>query len=166
MSRTFRTLLFACLPGLATISCANQAPRLYDFEDIEIFAAPFSEVWSVVHKHSQKRKWRIEKSEATATRAYLTTDWMTDDQKGGDYGSVGISLGKANQPLDSKTKEVAISIRIVSETKTTTRIKVTCLFRIQRSQRVRGSNQTMFGTSRGIVEQQILNTIRSKLATP
>ena len=111
----------------------------------------------------QTKKWQIEQTDKGVDRAYLTTGWTSDDQNGGDYGSVGISLGKGNKPLNENSREVAISIRVVSETKSTTRVKVSCLFRIQTSQGLSGTAQTMFGTSKGIVEDQILTTIRSRL---
>ena len=162
MSRTFRTLIFF-LPAALLCACANQAPRLYVFDDMEVFSAPFNEVWAIVESLSKKKKWQIEQTEKGVDRAYLTTGWTSDDQNGGDYGSVGISLGKGNKPLNEKTREVAISIRVVSQTKSTTRVKVSCLFRIQTSQGLSGTAQTMFGTSKGIVENQILTTIRSRL---
>ena len=93
----------------------------------------------------------------------MTTNWITDNQNGGDYGSVGISLGKGNKPLNDKTREVALSIRVVSESESTTRVKITCLFRIKTSAGHSGTAQSMFGTSKGIVENQILDTIRSRL---
>ncbi len=162
MSRVNRLLLVFLLP-LSMAACAGHSPRLYTFDDMEVYAAPYQEVWEVVDKLSKQRKWRIDESEVGEMQSYLATDWMTDRERGGDFGSVGISLGKGNKPLDDQTREVAINIRVVVETPSTTRVKVSCLFRIQTTQGQSGSNQTMFGTSEGIVEGQILDTIRSRL---
>ncbi|MEE2753687.1 MAG: hypothetical protein VX910_06860 [Candidatus Latescibacterota bacterium] len=112
---------------------------------------------------SKQKEWRIEKSNLGENRSYITTDWMSDNRNGGDYGSVGISLGKGNKPQNDKTKEVAISIRVVAETGSTTCVKVTCLFRVQTSQGQSRASQTMFGTSKGIVEGEILDTVRTRL---
>ena len=131
---------------------------------METYPASFDQVWQIVSDISDSKKWRIDESENTGSRAYIATDWMADTEHGGDYGSVGISLGQANKPLNDRTKEVAINIRVVSETATTTRVKITCLFRVQTSQGHSGTGQTMFGTSKGVVEEQLLNTIRSRLA--
>jgi hypothetical protein len=158
-----RILISVLLPLLLLTACANQAPRLYEFDDVEVFSAPYDEVWAIVDSMSKGRKWRLEESSLGADHSYLTTKWMPDLRKGGDYGSVGIALGKGNKPLNDKTREVAISIRVVSETKSTIRVKVTCLFRIQTSSGYTGASQTMFGTSKGIVEGEILNAIRSRL---
>lgn len=162
--RQHLTRVVLALLALTQIACAGHAPRIYDFEDMEVFPHEFDTVWSVVDTLSRSKKWRIEASEKASRRAYLTTDWMPDTDDGGDYGSVGISLGQANKPHNEKTREVAISIRVVSESATATRVKITCLFRIQTSQGHSGTGQTMFGTSRGVVEQRLLSTIRSRLA--
>ena len=164
MSRVFCFIRCSIIAVLLT-SCAGQAPRVYTFDDLETFPAPFEAVWGVVQSMSESEKWRIEDTQNNQGRAYISTDWMSDQKHGGDYGSKGIPLGKANNPLNDNTQEVAISIRVVSESATSTRVKVTCLFRIQTSKGVSGTGQTMFGTSKGIVEEHILTTIRSRLAT-
>ena len=163
MRRYLAIVICSALHAVFLSACANQAPRLYDFDDTEVFPVPFSEVWQSVSDLANERKWRIEETSQSADRAYLTTDWIADREGGGDYGSVGISLGKGNKPLNDETREVTISIRVVSESKSTTRVKVSCLFRIQTSAGVSGTAQTMFGTSKGIVENRILDTIRSRL---
>lgn len=157
--------LIRLLVATALMACASQQPRIYSFDDMEVYPASFDEVWRIVESMSKKEKWRIEETERSWDRAYLTTDWMPDREQGGDYGSVGISLGQGNRPHNDRTREVAISVRVVAESERSTRVKVTCLFRIQTSQGQSGTGQTMFGTSKGIVERQILNTIRSRLAS-
>ena len=163
MRWSFRIFISLHLLGGLVSSCATQGPRLYDFDDMEVFPAPFAEVWQVVNDLASERKWSIDETGHTAGRAYLTTNWITDNRNGGDYGSVGISLSKGNKPLNDKTREVALSIRVVSESESTTRVKVMCLFRIGTSAGHSGTAQSMFGTSKGIVENQILDTIRSRL---
>ncbi|HAA77722.1 TPA: hypothetical protein DCE37_21650 [Candidatus Latescibacteria bacterium] len=145
-------------------ACAGQSPRIYQFDNMETFPVCYQELWALAEEVAKSEKWRIEDSEKTDSHAYLTTEWMSYNQKGGDYGSVGISLGQANKPLNEKTQEVTVSIRVVAESEQMSRVKVTCLFRIQTSQGLSGNGQTMFGTSKGIVEPHILNIIRSRLA--
>ena len=145
-------------------ACAGQSPRIYQFDNMETFPVGYQELWALAEEVAKSEKWRIEDSEKTDSRAYLTTEWIPYNQKGGDYGSGGISLGQSNKPLNEKTQEVTISIRVVAESEQMSRVKVTCLFRIQTSQGLSGNEQTMFGTSKGIVETHILNIIRSRLA--
>ena len=87
MSRTFR-ILIVFLPAALLCACANQAPRLYVFEDMEVFSAPFNEVWAIVESLSKQKKWQIEQSEKGVGRGYLTTGWTSDDQNGGDYTQI------------------------------------------------------------------------------
>ena len=162
MNRVIRAALL--FYAMIFTGCAGSAPRIYEFDDMEVYTAPFDEVWSIVGEISRSRKWRIEESERSNNRAFIVTDWMADRENGGDFGNVGISLGQANKPLNDKTRQVAINIRVVSESLSVTRVKVTCLFRIQTSQSLSGTGQTRFGTSKGVVEQQLLTTIRSRLA--
>ena len=83
-NQSMRIMIYVLLPTVLLTACANQAPRLYDFDDMEVFSAPYDEVWSVVDKLSKNKEWRLEESNLGSDRAYLTTDWMPDHRNGGD----------------------------------------------------------------------------------
>ena len=101
----------------------------------------------------------------------IVSGWVKDEMEGGDYGYGGFMVGgREGDRIDmnsvivhSDTKQMTINVQVVRQSGGTTRVRVHCLFRIQKSKFAEKARRWHFGTSKGIVEETVLNAIRGAL---
>ena len=140
--------------GLVLLAgCASRPPVIHKFKSLEDYPVPDQRVWEVVVKLFDEFEWPIEKNEET--RGIIASEWVRDDLGGGDYGQSGFS-----SVILSDTKQMVVNIKVKMQSKNLTRVRVHCFFRVKWSVGNREAWGT--GTSRGVVEKKILDSIHKR----
>ena len=164
-----RTLAFVGL-GVVLMSCAAP-PQLHKVKNVGVLDAPVESVWGVVKGLFEEKGWPVESVDEAA--GMIISRWIPGDMGGGDYGEGGLvpegeGAGGARISVEdahrqSGTREMALNIRAIGEEDSTTLLRVRCLFRAVTSIDDDGKKHWRFGTSRGTVEKQIFDWIRTRL---
>ncbi len=148
--------LFAIAALLLVAGCVPLSPMIHEFNNSEPFDAPYEKVWQSVVAFFAEKDWPVEKIETES--GVIVSEWIKDDTNGGDYGE-----GSLGAHILHDTKQMVVNIRVTRHPEGETRVRVTCFFRVQWS--VGGQKSWGRGTSRGVVEKRILDSLRSRLST-
>ena len=138
-------VVLVCLAG-----CATLPPSAHRFKDARTFDATYGEVWAATIGLFSENGWESERLEEEA--GVIVSDWIRDEAGGGDYGQ-----GSMSASIEKGSEQVAINIRVIRESDTSTRVRVHCFFRAMWSED--GKKMWGNGTSRGVWEARILKGI-------
>ena len=142
------------LCGFLVSGCATMTipPAAHKFISHETFEAPFEGVWNAARSVVEEKGWPIERADEES--GVLVSKTVKDSLLGGDYG-FSPQIG-----LDTATMVINVKVNRLSSTRT--RVRVHCFFQVQWTFE-RGKQQGG-GTSKGVVEELILNALRYELS--